>query len=49
MKLTILADSHLLKSEDINGTIVQLYFLSKDFQRITLMFITYIIPKSQAI
>ena len=31
MKLTILADSHLLKSEDINGTIVQLYFLSKGF------------------
>ena len=33
MKLTILADSHLLKSEEINGTIVQLYFLSKGFSK----------------
>ena len=26
MKLTILADSHLLKSEDINGTMVNFIF-----------------------
>ena len=33
MKLTILAESHLLKSKKINGTIVQLYFLSKEFSK----------------